>query len=968
MATLYVPIIVNDELNKIRANLFAITSKEYSGKKSEFNGREVSEFNAKLKKTFSQAFSFDIYEYGKEKKDGVFKNFSGNTLSISLGVLCSAYATVHNRKLKEKYDSITVTGNFDVDDNGKICLQDVIYLKEKYNAVQNYASANSDKKHLFLYISPEEVIPDGLQENNVLVVRYDGSFPVECVFAEVFEPTDNEKQCIQSLQQYKKDYIETAFFIKWKKELVQNNCNGIILHGASNSGKTLAATNLCKYLIATTTVKEIIWITISDNKDFWDKLHKGLFNCSEIIKEEFSDKFEMLDKLLGENKKCCLIFDNIEGDFTDRILKFVKNNYKGALAKKILKIVITTWKNSEDKSVLQDLQLQEKNCETLMVHTDFKYIVYNAFENMGIVPVNLKNFKENQNKILEFLSDLCFDGGKAFPGRITQSIASILEIGINSFINKYSQDNLKILPKKTRQFRIDFEILDPMSQWVLFAFLGINKFKKEIDIQKICEIINTKIFNRVPESAFVSEQNINDAVEKLCRKEWIQEINSNSKVFYVKVDTIDYCVFSVYEKDEIAKNLGLIRDILIPLDIRIKHAIQNDHFEIFEKLIKDFNSKEKINDLFIRCIECDRGMNYLKILDDKGIDPQYLDEDENSAIDVIWCCQNPDMKTLNYLLEKGFKPRKRIPVPLKERDRLGLGEYISPLLLVSDKGHAHLFKYVLDNHLYDDINDYVFKGLYTVLQFNVECGNSVEIVDLLIKSGADVSLKTNNGDSLLTLAVLNENHPEILEYILKNHFYTDIDEKDKNGRTALHLAYSNTKSLELLLKYGADKNALSNVGATPSHYACVKSKDVKSIELLLKYGANKDVRDYSGRTLLHAAAVNKDSTILKYILEHHYYGDINETDNNGYTALHQACAKRSDVKSIELLINHEANASICTRKGNTILHIAVSRDNKLLVEYILKHLPTVIRNQKNMDGKTPADLAKSDDIKKLFKN
>nr|MCR5290954.1 hypothetical protein [Treponema sp.] len=467
MATLYVPIIVNDEINKIRANLFSITSKEYSGKKSEFNGREVSEFNAKLKKTFSQSFSFDIYEYGKEKKDGVFKNFSGNTLSISLGILCSAYATAHKHQLKEKYDSITVTGNFDIDDNGKICLHDVIYLKEKYNAVQNYASVNADKKHLFLYVSSEEVVPEGLQENNVLVIRYDGSFPVECIFAEVFEPTDIQKQCIQSLQQYKKDYIETVSFIKWKKELVQSNCNGILLYGASNSGKTLAATNLLKYMIVSATVEEIIWVTISDNIAFWDKLRKGLSSkYFEIIKEEFPDQFDMLDRLLEENKKCCLIFDNIEGDFTDRILEFIKNNYKGALAKKILKIVITAWKNSEDRSVLQNLQLQEKNCETLMVHTDLKYIVYNAFENMGIVPLSLKDFKENQNKLLEFLSELCFDEGKSFPGRITQSIASILEIGINSFINKYSQDNLKILPKKARQFRIDFELLDPMSQWV----------------------------------------------------------------------------------------------------------------------------------------------------------------------------------------------------------------------------------------------------------------------------------------------------------------------------------------------------------------------------------------------------------------------------------------------------------------------------------------------------------------------
>ena len=497
MPQLFVPILVN----ACHKSLFSVTGKTMENhRNSEFNGQLYPGLNKKLKECFhTEVFSFDFYEYGKEKEDDSFDNFTENTTSISLGILCSAYVAKEERKLKEKYDSITVTGNFNVID-GRIFLSEVTDIEEKYKAVQDYASKNADKKHLFLYVSSKETTPDGIQENNVHVIRYDGTFPVECVFAEVFEPSDIQKQSIQSLQQYKKEYLETASFIKWKKELIQSNCNGILLHGASNSGKTIAATNLCKYMIATATVEEISWITISDNVAFWDKLHKGFFpNFSKIIKEEFPDQFNMLDTLLRENKKCCLIVDNIEGDFTDRILSFIKDNYETALDKKILKIVITAWKNAEDKNVLQDLQLQEKNCETLMVHTDLKYIVYNAFENKGIEPLALKDFKENQNKLLELFSEICFEGENLFPGEISKLIDSISEIGIDSFINRYSQDNLKKLEKRPRLSRIDFEILDPMSQWVLFAFLGINKFKKEIDIQRICEIINAKIFNGVPE-------------------------------------------------------------------------------------------------------------------------------------------------------------------------------------------------------------------------------------------------------------------------------------------------------------------------------------------------------------------------------------------------------------------------------------------------------------------------------------
>ena len=162
-----------------------------------------------------------------------------------------------------------------------------------------------------------------------------------------------------------------------------------------------------------------------------------------------------------------------------------------------------------------------------------------------------------------------------------------------------------------------------------------------------------------------------------------------------------------------------------------------------------------------------------------------------------------------------------------------------------------------------------------------------------------------------------------MEYILKNHFYSDIDEKDKKGKTALHLVacLKSSKSLELLLKYGADKDARSNkglsilhyaavnedstmlryildnhyynnidttdvLGRTPLHLACLAGKNSESIELLLKYGANKDARSNDGNTMLNFAAVNEDSTMLHYILDHHYYSDINEKKDKGHHPLH----------------------------------------------------------------------------------
>ena len=108
----------------------------------------------------------------------------------------------------------------------------------------------------------------------------------------------------------------------------------------------------------------------------------------------------------------------------------------------------------------------------------------------------------------------------------------------------------------------------------------------------------------------------------------------------------------------------------------------------------------------------------------------------------------------------------------------------------------------MENKLYDDLNAYEFRGKFTALQL-FATGSSVEAVDLLIKAGADYSINTKNGRSLLILAVLNDTHPEILEYLLKNSFHGDINYKDDKGKTALDYAKqtNNQKAIELLGKY-----------------------------------------------------------------------------------------------------------------------------------------------------------------------
>lgn len=79
----------------------------------------------------------------------------------------------------------------------------------------------------------------------------------------------------------------------------------------------------------------------------------------------------------------------------------------------------------------------------------------------------------------------------------------------------------------------------------------------------------------------------------------------------------------------------------------------------------------------------------------------------------------------------------------------------------------------------------------------------------------------------------------------------NINDKDRNGNTALHYAiyYKNYKLMELLVNNGADVNVQDNNGSTPLHLAIKRSEkyfeDYYS-KFLIDNNADKDIKDNNG--------------------------------------------------------------------------------------------------------------------------
>jgi len=287
---------------------------------------------------------------------------------------------------------------------------------------------------------------------------------------------------------------------------------------------------------------------------------------------------------------------------------------------------------------------------------------------------------------------------------------------------------------------------------------------------------------------------------------------------------------------------------------------------------------------------------------------------------------------------------------------------LAPLHLAARQGYTDTVKAIIAGGA--DVNQLTIGDKSSALLVATMNGN-FDVAKYLLESGADPNLASENGATPL-YDVLNcewapkSLYPQPRAYLNQKTTYLDLMKAllDKganpNARLKKKVWYSG---------YSFDLSGVDEIGATPFWRAAYAS-DVEGMKLLVAYGADpniptmkaagrprtadvdREVKDVSKLPPIplggpgippivaaagsgygegfaansHRFAPTGMLAAVKYLVEE-LGADINASDNEGNTALHNAAA-RGDVPMIEYLVSKGANVQAVNREGKTTADMA----------------------------------------------
>ena len=181
----------------------------------------------------------------------------------------------------------------------------------------------------------------------------------------------------------------------------------------------------------------------------------------------------------------------------------------------------------------------------------------------------------------------------------------------------------------------------------------------------------------------------------------------------------------------------------------------------------------------------------------------------------------------------------------------------TPLMNAAKSGNLWLLKSLIKSGA--DVKKRDNEG-WTSMMYAIRYQNTLEVIDILAKNGALLNDKNNYLTSTLSMASMWSENPEILNRVLNSYFPGD---KEIFKSFILCITSENTsiisqkEKLNVFLKKNVPVNRIYE-GKTPLMYACLYAKSTEIIKLLLDTGAITTIRTQTNKTAFDFAAENKN--------------------------------------------------------------------------------------------------------------
>ena len=199
----------------------------------------------------------------------------------------------------------------------------------------------------------------------------------------------------------------------------------------------------------------------------------------------------------------------------------------------------------------------------------------------------------------------------------------------------------------------------------------------------------------------------------------------------------------------------------------------------------------------------------------------------------------------------------------------------------------------------------------------------------------------------------DENNYTALHYsVFKNNYdlTTFILEETKKG-----LGISSSKKLTDFINF---KN---KEGITALHYSVING-NIKIFQLLKKYGANLEAVTNNGKNIMHLAAESNQPSMMIYLYLNEAQ-DISSVDENGSTPLHWACYYKAE-ECVNYLLYLKADIDAQDKEKFTPLNLAVANNKVSMVKLLLRK--GADKKIPNIYNQLPIDIAKKKHYTKLM--